>query len=220
MRSDFMSNTVYQIAKRREGIKANRLRREGFIPAVIYGREHRNSVPIELTVQEANKLLKENTRSSIIKLDGLDKTVSVIVKEVQTNNATFAPEHIDFQSISLREIITVSVPIHILGEEELQYKHLLFQPNLQDIELKGPAEDLPEKIEVDVSKLEIQDKVFLSVIEVPEGIEVLGEDDDLIGIVLSAEVAQEEEPEVETEGEEESAEVPLVDEEEDEKEKK
>lgn len=215
-----MSNTVYQITKRREGIKANRLRREGFIPAVIYGKEHRNSVPVELTVQEATKLLKENTRSSIIKLDGLDKTISVIVKEIQTNGATFLPEHIDFQSISLREIITVSIPITLIGEEELQYQHLLFQPNLQEIDLRGPAEDIPEKIEVDVSKLEFEEKLFLNVIKVPEGIEVLGEDDDLIGLVLSAEVAQEEEPEVETEGEEESAEVPLVDEEEDEKEKK
>ena len=212
-----MSNTVYQIAKRREGIKANRLRREGFIPAVIYGKEHRNSVPIELTVQEANRLLKENTKSSIIKLDGLDKTISVIVKEVQTNNATFAAEHIDFQSISLREIITVSIPLNILGEEELQYKHLLFQPNLQELELKGPAEDLPERLEFDVSELEIQDKVLVSAIKVPEGIEVLNEEDDLIGIVLSAEVVQEEEPEVETEEGEESAEVPLVDEEEEEK---
>ena len=212
-----MSNTVYQIAKRREGIKANRLRREGFIPAVIYGKEHRNSVPIELTVQEANRLLKENTKSSIIKLDGLDKTISVIVKEVQTNNATFAAEHIDFQSISLREIITVSIPLHILGEEELQYKHLLFQPNLQELELKGPAEDLPERLEFDVSELEIQDKVLVSAIKVPEGIEVLNEEDDLIGIVLSAEVVQEEEPEVETEEGAESAEVPLVDEEDEEK---
>ena len=212
-----MSNTVYQIAKRREGIKANRLRREGFIPAVIYGKEHRNSVPIELTVQEANRLLKENTKSSIIKLDGLDKTISVIVKEVQTNNATFAVEHIDFQSISLREIITVSIPLNILGEEELQYKHLLFQPNLQELELKGPAEDLPERLEFDVSELEIQDKVLVSAIKVPEGIEVLNEEDDLIGIVLSAEVVQEEEPEVETEEGAESAEVPLVDEEDEEK---
>lgn len=212
-----MSNTVYQIAKRREGIKANRLRREGFIPAVIYGKEHRNSVPIELTVQEANRLLKENTKSSIIKLDGLDKTISVIVKEVQTNNATFAAEHIDFQSISLREIITVSIPLHILGEEELQYKHLLFQPNLQELELKGPAEDLPERLEFDVSELEIQDKVLVSAIKVPEGIEVLNEEDDLIGIVLSAEVAQEEEPEVVAEEGAESAEVPLVDEEDEEK---
>ena len=203
-----MSNTVYQIARRREGVKAKTLRREGIIPAVIYGKEHRDSVPVELTLQEANKLLKENTSSSIIKLDGLDKTTSVIVKEVQRNGATFLPEHIDFQSISLREIITVSIPLHIMGEDQLQRDHLLFQPNLQEIDLKGPAEDIPERLEFDVSTLKYEDKVFLSEIRVPEGIEVLGEDDELIGIVLSAQLS--EEPE-ETEVGEEAAEVPLVD---------
>ena len=207
-----MSNTVYQIARRREGVKAKKLRREGFVPAVIYGKEHRDSVPVELTLQEANRLLKENTQSSIIKLDGLDKTTSVIVKEVQRNGATFLPEHIDFQSISLREIILVSIPLQILGEDQLQRDHLLFQPNITEIELKGPAEDVPERLEFDVSELKYEDKVFLSEIKVPEGIEVLGEEDDLIGIVLSAQLS-EEEPE-ETEADEDAAEVPLVDEEE------
>ena len=207
-----MSNTVYQIARRREGVKAKKLRREGFVPAVIYGKEHRDSVPVELTLQEANRLLKENTSSSIIKLDGLDKTTSVIVKEVQRNGATFLPEHIDFQSISLREIIHVSIPLQILGEDQLQRDHLLFQPNITEIELKGPAEDVPERLEFDVSELKYEDKVFLSEIKVPEGIEVLGEEDDLIGIVLSAQLS-EEEPE-ETEADEDAAEVPLVDEEE------
>lgn len=204
-----MSNTVYQIARRREGVKARKLRREGFVPAVIYGKEHRDSVPVELTLQEANRLLKENTQSSIIKLDGLDKTTSVIVKEVQRNGATFLPEHIDFQSISLREIILVSIPLNILGEDQLQRDHLLFQPNITEIQLKGPAEDIPERLEFDVSELKFEDKVFLSEIKVPEGIEVLGEDDDLIGIVLSAQLSEEE-----TEAGEDAAEVPLVDEEE------
>lgn len=204
-----MSNTVYQIARRREGVKARKLRREGFVPAVIYGKEHRDSVPVELTLQEANRLLKENTQSSIIKLDGLDKTTSVIVKEVQRNGATFLPEHIDFQSISLREIILVSIPLQILGEDQLQRDHLLFQPNITEIQLKGPAEDIPERLEFDVSELKFEDKVFLSEIKVPEGIEVLGEDDDLIGIVLSAQLSEEE-----TEADEDAAEVPLVDEEE------
>ncbi len=204
-----MSNTVYQVTRRRDGIKARKLRRDGFVPGVIYGKQHRDSLPVEMTLQEATKLLKENTFSSIIKLGGLGNTVSVIVKQVQKNGATYLPEHIDFQSISLREIIHVSVPIHILGEENLQRERLLFQPNLQEIELKGPAEDIPDNIEVDVSELVFEDKVLLSELKVPEGIEVLGEDDELVGIVLSAQVAQEEEPEGEVA--EESAEVPLVD---------
>ena len=209
-----MSNTVYQI-ERRSGMKAKKLRREGIVPAVIYGKQFKESVPIELSLQEANKLLKENTQTSIIKLDGLDETVNVIVKEVQRNGATFLPEHIDFQSISLREIITVSVPIHFLGEEKLQYDQLMFQANLQELDLKGPAEDLPEKLEFDVSNMEFEDKVFLSSIEIPEGIEVHGQEEDaLIGVVISAAIIEEEE-ETDVEAEE-GAEVPLVDEDEDE----
>lgn len=209
-----MSNTVYQIKRRRDGMKAKKLRREGIVPAVIYGRSFKDSAPVEITLQEANKLLKENTQTSIIKLSGLDETVNVIVKEVQRNGATFLPEHIDFQSISLREIITVHVPIHLSGEEKLQYDQLIFQPNLQELELKGPAEDLPERLELDVSELKFEEKVFIDAIKVPEGIEVLDAEDALIGVVISAtSVTEEDEAADAAEADtEESAEVPLVDE--------
>lgn len=211
MRSDFMSSTVYQVARRRSGVKAKQLRREAVVPGVIYGGEYKDSLPVELTLAEANKLLKENTQSSIIKLGGLDKSVNVIVKEVQRNGVTYLPEHIDFQSISLREIITVTIPIHLIGEENLQHHQLLFQPNIQELVLKGPAEDLPEKIELEVGELKFEDKVFLDAIKLPEGIEVHGDKDTLLGVVISATSLSTEE-DVAAEGAEESAEVPLVDE--------
>lgn len=184
-----MSNTVYQVSKR-SGVKAKKLRREGIIPGVVYGREFKESVPLEMTLTEANKLLKENTKTSIIRLDGLGKPVNVIVKEVQRNGATFLPEHIDFQAISLREVISVSVPVTVLGEESLTHRRLLFQPNLQELVLKGPAEDLPEKLEIDVSELNFEDKVHLSALTLPEGIEVEAEEDELLGVVLSAQMAE------------------------------
>lgn len=184
-----MSNTVYQVSKR-SGVKAKKLRREGIIPGVVYGREFKESVPLEMTLTEANKLLKENTKTSIIRLDGLGKPVNVIVKEVQRNGATFLPEHIDFQAISLREVISVTVPVTVLGEESLTHRRLLFQPNLQELVLKGPAEDLPEKLEIDVSELNFEDKVHLSALTLPEGIEVEAEEDELLGVVLSAQMAE------------------------------
>lgn len=206
-----MSNTVYQVEKRSD-LKAKKLRREGYVPGVVYGKEYKDSLPLQISLQEANKLLKDNTKTSIVKLEGLEKPINAIVKEVQRNGATFLPEHIDFQAISLREIITVTVPLHILGEENLQHRRLLFQPNLQELVLTGPAEDLPERLEFDVTGLEFEDKVFLSAIPMPEGITVDAEEDALIGIVLSAQMATSEEEE---EGEaSEDAEVPVVGEEE------
>lgn len=206
-----MSNTVYQIVKRRPGVKAKQLRREGFVPAVVYGGEYLDSMPIEISFKEANLLLKENTQSSIIKLDGAGKPINVIVKEVQLDNLTHFPVHIDFQSISLRQIITVTMPINVEGEESLQYRDLLYQPNITEIDLTGPAEDIPQSIEINVSELEFEDRVTLSDIKVPEGIELEEFTDDLVGIVMSS-LGTEEEEEEETD--EDTAEVPLVDEEE------
>ncbi len=206
-----MSNTVYQIEKRREGIKAKQLRREGFVPGVVYGGEYLDSLPVEMTFQEVNKLLKENTQSSIIKLDGAGKPINVIVKEVQLDNLTHFPIHIDFQSISLRQIITVTMPIHVIDEEKLHYKDLMYQPNLTQINLTGPAEDIPDSLEINVGELDFEDKVLLSDISVPEGIELEEFADDLVGIVISSQTVEEEEPE--TDEETEADEVPLVDEE-------
>lgn len=206
-----MSNTVYQVEKRSD-LKAKKLRREGYVPGVVYGKEYQDSLPLQISLQEANKLLKDNTKTSIIKLEGMEKPINAIVKEVQRNGATYLPEHIDFQAISLREIITVTVPLHILGEENLQHRRLLFQPNLQELILTGPAEDLPERLEFDVTGLEYEEKVFLSAIPMPEGITVDAEEDALIGIVLSAQMATSEEEEEGVASED--AEVPVVGEEE------
>lgn len=202
-----MSNTVYQVEKRSD-LKAKKLRRKGYVPGVVYGKEYQDSLPLQISLQEANKLLKDNTKTSIIKLEGMEKPINAIVKEVQRNGATYLPEHIDFQAISLREIITVTVPLHILGEENLQHRRLLFQPNLQELILTGPAEDLPERLEFDVTGLEYEEKVFLSAIPMPEGITVDAEEDALIGIVLSAQMATSEEEEEGVASED--GEVPVV----------
>jgi len=202
-----MSNTVYQVEKRSD-LKAKKLRREGYVPGVVYGKEYQDSLPLQISLQEANKLLKDNTKTSIIKLEGMEKPINAIVKEVQRNGATYLPEHIDFQAISLREIITVTVPLNILGEENLQHRRLLFQPNLQELVLTGPAEDLPERLEFDVTGLEYEEKVFLSAIPMPEGITVDAEEDALIGIVLSAQMATSEEEEEGVASKD--AEVPVV----------
>lgn len=184
-----MSSTVYQVSKR-SGVKAKKLRRDGIIPGVLYGREFKDSVLLQMPLNEANRLLKENTKSSIVKLEGLEKPVTAIVKEVQRNGATFLPEHIDFQAISLREIISVTVPVQVLGEESLTHKRLLYQPNVQELILKGPAEDLPEKLEIDVADLNFEDKVLLSALTIPEGIEVEADEDLLLGVVLSAQMSE------------------------------
>ncbi|NLC65677.1 MAG: 50S ribosomal protein L25 [Clostridium sp.] len=214
-----MSNTVYQIQKRRD-IKAKRLRREGFIPGVIYGAEEEyvHSIPVEIEEPVLLKLLKENTKTSIIPIEGLDKGFNVIVKEVQLDHLTGKVQHIDMQVIKKGEIITVAIPVEIIGEEVLQPKLMIFQLETSEIELRGPAEDLPEKFVVDVSEFEFNDTVLISELEVPETMEVLDDLDSLVGIVISSLAEEEEEEEEDIDEEEISAEVEVITEAEEEEE--
>jgi len=202
-----MSNTVYQIVKRREGVKAKQLRKEGFVPGIIYGSAFKEAVPVEFAMSNLLKLLKENTKGSIITLAGLNNSVSVVIKEVQKDNVSHLPTHIDFQAITKREIITVSVPVIVLGEESLVMNKLMYQPNLSQLELRGPAEDLPEKIEIDVTGLKVDDKILLSDIKLPSGVTLHDDKDNLVGIVMSPGIMQTE-AELEAEEVEVIAEVP------------
>lgn len=201
-----MSNTVYQIVKRREGVKAKQLRKLGFVPGVIYGSELKEAVPVEFAMSDLLKLLKENTKGSLITLAGLKNSVTAVIKEVQKDNVSHLPTHIDFQAITKREIITVEIPVAVLGEESLAMKKLMYQPNLTDLELRGPAEDIPEKIEIDVSDLKLDDKIFLKDIKLPSGVVFHEIKDELVGIVMAPGI-------METEAELEAAEVEVISEE-------
>lgn len=192
-----MSNTVYQITKRRDGVKAKQLRKEGFVPGIIYGSAFKESIPVEIKTLDLVKMLKEHTKASILTFEGLGNSMNVIVKEIQKDNVTHLPIHIDFQAIKKGEIITVNMPIVILGEEVLKNIQLMYQPNLTHIELKGPAENLPEKIEFDVSGLEFEDKVLVQDIKLPKGIVSTEDDDALVGNVAAVEEMEEEEEVVE-----------------------
>jgi len=201
-----MSNTVYQIVKRREGVKAKQLRKEGFVPGIVYGSAFKEAVPVEFAMSDLLKLLKENTKGSIITLSGLKNSVSAVIKEVQKDNVSHLPTHIDFQAITKREIINVEVPITILGEESLMIDKLMYQANLTHLELRGPAEDIPEKIEVDVSELKEDDKVLVKDIKLPSGVVLHEVKDEFVGIVMAPGV-------METEVELEIAEVEVISEE-------
>jgi large subunit ribosomal protein L25 len=198
-----MSNTVYQITKRRDNVKAKQLRKEGFVPGIIYGSEFKESIPVEIKTLDLVKMLKEHTRASILTFEGLGNPINVIVKEIQKDNVSHLPIHIDFQAIKKGEIITVNMAIVILGEEALKIKQLMYQPNLTHIELKGPAENLPERIEFDVSELVFEDKVLVQDIKLPEGIVSTEESDALIGNIAAVQ-------EMEVEVEEEEIVEPVV----------
>jgi large subunit ribosomal protein L25 len=213
-------STDYQInaEPRTESGKAasRRFRREGKIPAVVYG-AGKDNVSLLLDHHEIfHNLETEGFHSAIIKINIGKKTEQAILRAVQMDPVKPNVLHVDFQRISATEKLHIAVPVHFIGEEDapgIKTEHGVMSHNITEVDVSCLPADLPEYLEIDVSGLNINESVHLSDIKVPEGVEITalmhdGEDDVVASVYMpQMEVEEEElEAEGEAEGEEEAPE--------------
>ena len=174
-----MSEQIVLHAKAREeqGKGASRrLRREGLVPAIIYGagKEPR------MIALDHNKLLRyemdESFFSSILRveIDGGDEE-NVIIRDYHRDPVKPKILHLDLLRIKMSEKMHTSTPLHFIGDEEAVGVKAggVLQRLINEIEIACMPGDLPEAIEVDVSDLDIGDAIHLSQIKMPEGVELL-----------------------------------------------
>ncbi|HSE84024.1 MAG TPA: 50S ribosomal protein L25/general stress protein Ctc [Thermodesulfobacteriota bacterium] len=186
---------------------ARKTRKEGAIPAVIYGRE---TSPISLTVDpgELKKALAtEAGENTLLELhiqdsdNGEEVTKLAILREVQYNHLTNRPIHFDFLEILLKEKIKVEVPIRIIGKAEGVKEGGILEEIRREIEVECFPNQIPNVFEVDVSKLGIGDSIHISDLPVSEGVEILHDPEDTIVTVLAPRVEEEAKPAAEVEAE-------------------
>jgi large subunit ribosomal protein L25 len=185
-----MSDTTSIIAEIREDVgkgASRRLRREGKIPAVVYGG---HSEPVTLSLQQVEMLHaadNESFFSSILEIKvGKDRTQQVVVRDLHRHPFKPVIMHIDFMRVSAEEVLKISVPIHFIGEDESpagKASGVVIQHQLTEIEITALPKDIPEFLAVDLSDMDAGDAVMLSSVELPEGVsvpalEIEGEDYD------------------------------------------
>lgn len=191
------------------GKKVRRLRREGTVPANVYGRG-RESLAIQVGEQELAQLMRQAGRNDIVylRLDG-EEPRPTFLRQVQRNPVTDAILHVDFYQISLEDKVRAEVPLHLDGTApaEQTYGGTLIH-SLDSISVEGLPMEIPSVIEVDVSGLEeIDATIYVSDLSIPSGIDVLTDPELVVTKVAPPHV--EKEPEVEEiEGEEVEGEVP------------
>ena len=193
-----------------EGKSSSRqLRRTGSIPAVIYGGEKE---PIRISILEkdiakASEIPGFATQILNINIGGDDQ--NVIVKELQRHPATQRVLHADLQRVNPDTKISISVPVRFLNEDNCKGVKMhggAISRLINNIDITCLASNLPEYLEVDVAELDVGDSVFLSALDLPEGVEIpslaLGEDRDQAVVSVTEAKVLDIEPEVmETEGE-------------------
>ena len=213
-----MADKFDLIAEFREDIgkgASRRLRRQGMVPAVIYGAGR----PSRAIAFDHNKVIKqlenESFYSSVLTIKVGDKSQAVILKDMQRHPARRLIMHMDFQRIVEDQVIRMNVPIHLVNADVAvgvkqgggSVSHLI-----NDIEVVCLPRDLPEYLEIDIADLELDEMRYISDIPLPEGVEIpaLAQGDEanrpVVSIHVIKEVVIEEEEEGLAEGVEAAAE--------------
>ena len=186
---------------------ARALRREGLIPAVLYGPK-RDSVPLTISPLDLDKIYKDSGTERVIlslKIDnGGTQNVTVVVKEVQVAPVTGQYLHIDFYEISLNEEIVVNVPVEVTGRSKGVERGGFLQVVRHQLEISCIPTDMPDKIEVDVTNLDIGDSIHIGDLDLGDKVGVLADTVLTVVTVVPPTVEEEEVPEEELEEAEET----------------
>jgi large subunit ribosomal protein L25 len=167
---------------------SRRLRRlNGIIPAIVYGGKKKKPLNISIAHKDIHRATQnESFFSHIITLKVGDASEQVILRDVQRHPAKPIILHADFLRISRDVAITVTVPIHFINEDicvGVKLQGGIIAHTETDVEVECLPADLPEYIEVDMAKMELDQTLHLSDLEVPKGVEIValsyGEDHDL-----------------------------------------
>ena len=172
---------------------ARRMRREGRIPAVIYGHGEETR-SLSLDAHEFEMLVKRHSLDTTIidlSIEGAKKKggkVQALVSEVQRHPFKPLVLHVDFQQIHAGEKVTVEVPIRLIGTAEGVRAGGVMQHTLHELELECAMESIPEAIEVEVSTLQVGDSIHVGDLRLPEGVEVLVDADRTVCTVAAPSV--------------------------------
>jgi len=177
---------------------SRRLRREGKVPAILYG-GHLEARALTLSHQKL-ALMLENERfySTILNLRVGAETQAAILKDVQRHPYKNAIVHIDFQRVEENEKIRIAIPLH--------FKNASIAPGVKsqgglvshmrtEVEVTCLPKDLPEFIEVDLANLGLNESIHLSQLKVPEGVQLLDlQKEDAAVVAIHSPRAEEPEP--------------------------
>ncbi len=185
---------------------SRRLRKEGKIPAIVYG--HTGSHPVAVDAHEFSSKFHTVSENTIISLKTGKKTYDVLVKDFQENILTGMITHIDFYEIERGKVLKAHIPIRLEGVSPGVREGGILDHPLHDVEVECLPKDLPGSIVVDISPLNVGDSVHVSDLEPPKGVKFLISPENVVVSVThkKAEILPEEEEELEEEmGEEEAA---------------
>jgi len=178
-----------------QGKQTKNLKKNGSIPAILYGPEIKNAL-LEVNLKEFKKVLKEAGENTMISLkaEGAEKKeYAVLIKDVSYGPTSSDPIHIDFYQPNLSKELEASIPLEFVGNAPaLQLGGTLLK-NMQELKIKSLPQNLPHSIKIDISALNtFEDSILVKDIILPGNIKVMDNPEETVVKVMEPEKVEEE----------------------------
>jgi large subunit ribosomal protein L25 len=188
-----MEKVILEASKRDVvGKQVKALRREGKLPAVIYGR-HTEPVNVNLDAHSASMVLAKLTSSSLVTINVDGTEYFALVREKQRDYIKNRLLHVDFLAVSLTEKLRTRVSVHFVGvSPAVKDYNAVMVHNLEQLEVECLPNDLPERIDLDISVMARPgDGVRVRDVHVGDNVRILNDPDTMVAVATFAKVEEE-----------------------------
>lgn len=164
--------------------KVNKLRRNGQIPAIVYG-GRREAVPITVDRKVIADFVAKSDHGLrsifLLKLPGSDQQRHAMIKDIQIDPISRRMTHIDFVRVAMDEAVRVTVPVHLNGTPVgVKSNAGILEFQVRDLHVECLPNAIPDSIDLDVSNLDIHQYVRISDLQIPPGVKVLDDPDRVV----------------------------------------
>jgi large subunit ribosomal protein L25 len=169
---------------------AGRVRREGLVPAVVYGLGSDN-VSVSVSSRELLHILSGATGMNTLITLSIDGTEELaIARQLQRHPVKGTLIHVDFVRVRADQTIQAEIPVHLTGDAEGAARGGVLEQLVHTLTVEAKPGDFPPSIEHDVTALEIGGQVYVRDLSIPSGVTVLQSGDDLVGQISAPRVAE------------------------------
>jgi large subunit ribosomal protein L25 len=183
-----MANVVLNIEERLPGSssKLKRLRAEGYVPGVIYGKNI-ESKSIKVKASDLRSLLLAYGRTALISATFENgESIPTLIKDIQFEVLKDQYLSLDLHQVSMTEKVRTTVPIRIIGRESVERSEGVLSQQLDIIEVECLPQDTPQYIEIDISNMVIGDNLTAGELNIPDEVTLLTESDQLVLSIITS----------------------------------
>lgn len=185
-----MTDVLKVVKRDLRGTKRNRrLRKSGMTPAVLYGHGEEN-VSLSISTAEINAAIRHG--SQLVSLTG-ELTEDALIRDVQWDAFGAEVMHVDLTRVNKTEVVEVHVPVELRGEAPGTHSGGVVEQPLHELHISCQVASLPEKLEVNINSLQLDESIFAKDVTLPAGAKLLTRPDEVVVHCIEAAAEAEEE---------------------------